>query len=100
MADKFGPGQAGRDFIRVLRCHVKYGAQLTAAAIAEAQALGAPTGDLVVSIVDRKRQVRTMPENIDLSKHPELLQYNVAIPELSIYQVFLERGTSHEQCIA
>lgn len=100
VSSRFGPGQAGRDFIRVLRCHVKYGAKATAAAIAEAQALGTPSGDLVVSIVDRQRQERIAPESIDLSTHPELLQYSVPVRECSIYQTFLDGGVSNEQCVA
>lgn len=100
MSEEFGPGQAGKDFIRILRCHVKYGAGPTSAAIAEALALGTANADFVIASVDRQRRERISPECFDLSNHPELLQYSVVIPASDIYQVFLEGGTNNEQCVA
>lgn len=100
MEEKYGPAQAGRDFIQILRCHVKYGGDTTCAAIAEARTLGVPSGDLVVSIIDRSRNTQIAPEPADLSSHPELRQYAVELSDLSRYQILIERGGINEQCIA
>lgn len=103
MVDKYGPGEAGREFIRVLKCHVKYGAVLTSAAVAEARTMKIANADVVISIVDRERNKATSPETMDLTNHPILASCKVTIfPDPAQYQLLLEGGAAHDGagCIA
>jgi transposase len=99
MRVRLGPGDAGRGFIAILRCHCKFGAEITSAAINQAASLSLFHSDVVVALVDRSRLDRFLPEELDMTNHAELLHYKVDIPDAARYQVLIE-GEGHEQIVA
>jgi transposase len=98
MADREGPGEAGRGFIRILRSHVKYGADMTSSAVQQATEMGVYSADFVVAAIDRQRSDTSAAEVLDASEHPQLMRYQIKIPDIARYQAFVEN--SHEQSIA
>ena len=88
MITNFGPSQAGRDFIRILRCHVKNGAALVSAALAEAKELSIANADIIIAAIDRERFKAVSLEPVDLSEYPALLGCKVVMcPDLTQYGV-------------
>jgi transposase len=88
MITNFGPSQAGRDFIRILRCHVKNGAASVSAALAEAKELSIANADIVIAAIDRERFKAVSLEPTDLSQYPALLGCKVVMcPDLTQYGV-------------
>lgn len=79
MVASVGSSQAGRDFIRVLQCHVKYGAELVANAIAEVSQLDKVNGDIVIAAIDRRRIKVIEPDAIEISEHPALAHHKVVV---------------------
>jgi hypothetical protein len=100
MVDRVGPGEAGRDFIRVLQSHVKYGGELVGNAVARALELGQTNADFIISTVDRQRMVSmTPPEAIDIDSHEQLACIRVTIcPPPEQYQALIRRdgGVDHD----
>ncbi|HEY9785738.1 MAG TPA: hypothetical protein V6D17_10075 [Candidatus Obscuribacterales bacterium] len=96
MVDKQGPGKAGREFIDIIRCHVKYGGSLTASAIEEATRLRTFSLAAVTSILNRLRAAPRSVECLDPNEHP-LMAYKVVIPEVTQYQALLE---DNHECVA
>lgn len=95
---QFGPSQAGRDFVRILRCHAQFGQARTTTAIVEASDAGALSADVVIQILDRDKYRSTLVEPLDVSIHPELAKVSVALADTSTYQQLL--GGANEQCVA
>jgi transposase len=99
MVASVGPSQAGRDFISILRCHIKYGAQLVSEAIAECSQLNIANADIVIAAIDRKRFKPVPSELMDLSEHPTLINCKVVMyPDLAQYRV-LTGGDGHVQSV-
>lgn len=98
MVADVGPGPAGRDFIRILRSHVRYGAELVGQAIAKAHTLGVVNADFIVSMVDQLRLVASTPEQTDLGNHEQLAAVKVTMyPAPEQYSALLnERGVSDD----
>jgi transposase len=80
MVEEYGAGDAGRNFIRILRGHLKYGSEIVANAIKEAQELGLANVDLVFAYADREhgKKIAPGPEPIDLGQHPALAGIKVS----------------------
>ena len=98
MVSMIGPGPAGRDFIRLLRCHVKYGGALVSEALSEARALDISNVDVIIATIDQKRFKETAPELCDLSDHPALLNCKVTMfPEPAQYDALRNGGSNNEQ---
>jgi transposase len=98
MVERQGAGQAGRDFIKLLKCHVKYGGELVSAAISEARNAHISHADGVIAIIDRYRYKSMSPEHLDLTGHPALAQYSVTLcPEPAQYDTLRHGGTGHDQ---
>ena len=96
MVERHGPGPAGRDFIKLLRCHMKYGGELVSAAISEARSAHISQADGVIAIIDRDRYQSTVPEPVDLANHPVLAQYSVTLsPEPAQYDTLRYDGGSY-----
>jgi len=88
--ERFGPSQAGRDFISILRCHVKYGAAAVCVALEEANKLNAANANFIIAAIDRQRFQAIPAEPIDLSNHPELLTHSVEmLPKPSQYSALM-----------
>ena len=98
MAEREGPGEAGRGFIQILKNHVKYGPHLTNSALQQAAQMGVYNADFVMAIIDRMRSDTMVAEVLEASEHPQLMRYQVKIPDVARYQTFMEN--SHEQSIA
>lgn len=94
MVQDVGPGPAGRDFIRILKCHVKYGAELVGNAIKESQQLGSVSADFVIALIDRKRMTVLVPEATDIEAHPHLAGIKVTMcPTPEQYRALLAGGS-------
>lgn len=90
LVERFGPSQAGRDFISILRCHVKYGAAAVSAALTEAQELNVASANFIIAAVDRQRFQAVPAEPVDLTNHPELLAHSVEMyPKPSQYSALI-----------
>ena len=98
MVGDIGPSEAGRDFIRILKSHVKYGAAIVAKAVAEAHRLGVANADFVMSMIDKTRLTLSAPETADLSNHEELAAVKVSMyPAPEQYDLLHgERGVSND----
>jgi transposase len=98
MVAAVGPGPAGKDFIRILKSHVKYGAELVRQAISKAAALGITNADFVLNEIDQMRWVGSVPEPVDLKNHEALASVKVTMsPEPAEYNaLFNERGVSND----
>jgi len=94
MVTSVGPGQAGRDFIRILRCHVKHGGALVSAVLARVAESGTFNADVVIASVDRELFKPTPSEPFDLSAHPELANRKaVMFPDLAAYAALRTGGS-------
>ena len=93
MVQDVGPGPAGRDFIRILKNHVKYGAEIVGNAIEESRQLGSVSADFVIALIDRTRMTAMVPEATDIDAHPHLAGIRVTIcPAPEQYQALLAGG--------
>ena len=95
---EIGPGPAGKDFIRVLRCHVKYGGKLVQQAIIKAANLKISNADFVLNEIDQMRLIASTPEHVDLSNNERLASVKVSIcPEPAQYNELLDqRGINND----
>jgi transposase len=104
MVQDLGPGPAGRDFIRILKNHVKYGAELVGNAIREAAKLGAANADFVIALVDQARLKTTAPEATDIDSYPQLAGVKVTMypaPEQYCKLLTAAGGINHDdECTA
>jgi hypothetical protein len=98
MVAERGPGPAGKDFIRILRSHVKYGARLVQQAISKAANLRIANADFVLNEIDQARLDESTPEQVDLSNDERLASVKVTLcPEPSEYNALLnERGAIND----
>lgn len=79
MVSEVGPGPAGRDFIRILRCHGKYGADLVGTAIQESVQFGSANADFIIARVDRARLISATPELTEIDQTSPLASITVTI---------------------
>jgi transposase len=95
MVASVGPSQAGRDFIRILRCHVKHGGALVSKVLARVAESDSANADMVIAAIDRDRFHSVPAEPVDLSKHPELAACRVVMfPEPSAYTALTSGGSA------
>jgi transposase len=104
MVAAIGPGQAGRDFIRILKSHVKYGGELVGKAIEESAQFGSASADVVIAKIDQARLTTVVPEITDLDSYPQLADIRVTVwPLPEQYQALLvaEGGVGNDdECVA
>jgi hypothetical protein len=81
MVANLGPGPAGKDFIRILKAHMKYGGTVVANAISESMKVGASTADFIIAMVDRARLRLTQsePEVTEIDCYPQLQKASTEI---------------------
>lgn len=95
----FGASRAGRDFVRILRCHAQFGRERTVKAISEASSAGAFAADVVLQILDREKFVAARAEApVDISARPELADITVNLTDTAEYQQLL--GDNNGQRVA
>ncbi len=92
MVENFGPSQAGRDFISILRCHAKHGAALVRKALEEANSVNTANANFIIASIDRQRFQAVPSEPIDLTNHPELLNHSVVMSPAPAQYSALMRG--------
>jgi len=103
MTEDLGPGPAGRDFIRILKSHVKYGAELVGNAIKESAQLGSASADFVIALIDRARRITMVPEATDIDTYPQLAGIKVTMcPSPEQYHTLLaaQRGVDDDERVA
>jgi transposase len=96
MVIQYGAGDAGRNFIRILRSHLRYGSETVANAINDARELGLANVDLVFACADREHGKRKAPgpEPIELDHHPHLIGIKVSFfPQPEQYGALVDGGT-------
>jgi hypothetical protein len=87
MLVEIGPSAAGRDFVRILKCHVKYGAQLVGTAVQESMQFGSANADFIITRVDRARLISAIPELTEIDSASPLANIAVSIcPSPEQYQ--------------
>lgn len=97
MVSEVGPGPAGRDFIRILRVHVKYGGELVGKAIKDTVQFGSASADFVIAMVDRARVTTTAPEPADIEAYPHLAEIRVTMcPAPEQYQTLVSEGGKND----
>jgi len=100
LVDEKGPSDGGRDFVRILRCHMQYGAALTTLAIQECAQLKRFAADAVLQVVDQVKFIRRQhDEPLDMKDHPALQGYSVQLEETKRYQILIG-GTANEHSVA
>lgn len=95
-----GASQAGKDFVRLLRAHIRYGKTSVLAAVREVLNLELANYDLVAQLLDREKFGVSKPaEALELKEHPTLSNYSVEIQNTAMYQILLG-AKENEQHIA
>jgi hypothetical protein len=100
MVASVGPSQAGRDFVRILRCHVKYGGTLVSEVLIRVSKSQTVNADKVIAAIDHEL-FKTIPsEPVDLSTHPELASCRVIMfPDPAAYAALKDGGRPDGPCI-
>lgn len=94
MVASLGPGPAGRDFIRVLRCHIRHGAAIVSEVLDRLMESEIVNADIVIAAIDRQLFKATPSEPADLSAHSELAKHKVAMfPEPAAYSILKAGGS-------
>jgi transposase len=99
MVADLGPGPGGKDFIRILRAHMKYGSTMVAKAIKDSLQVGGSNADFIIAMVDRARLAETEPEVTEIDSYPQLAQIKVSMyPPPEHYGTLLaaQGGYSHD----
>ena len=99
LVEERGASDGGKDFIRVLRCHMQHGAMLTAHAVRECASLGRISADAVLQVVGQMKFATTVQcQPLSLDEHPALREYSVQLQETNRYQILI--GGTNEHCVA
>jgi transposase len=80
-----GQSVAGKEFVRILRLHSKYGAEKTKEAIAQARRLGATSCDAVQNILVAMTRPQPNIVPLDLTERSDLSGYDVMVVDLTKY---------------
>jgi len=85
------PDERGvREFIRVLRLHEQYPANLIEQAVTQALGYGCPHRDGVLLCLNQLTQPQDLSRTLDLDDHPELAEIGAQNPDLGRYDALLE----------
>lgn len=99
LVEQKGPSEGGRDFVRLLRCHMQHGGTRTAQAIQECSEVGLISVDAVLQLVAQSRYATNMAvTQLDLTEHPTLRGYAVELEETARYQILLGEQ-ANEHCV-
>ncbi len=99
LVEEKGSSDGGRDFVRILRCHMQHGTALTAQAIQESAKLGRFSADAVLQVIDQVKYAKSMHvEPLCMDAHPSLREYSVQLQDTNQYQILL--GESNEYSLA
>jgi transposase len=100
LVERKGAGEGGRDFVRVLRCHMQHGAILTAQAIRDCDSAGLVSADAILQVVAQARFSSCLqPEPLDMTARPALSEYVVELQETIQYQILIG-GQNNEHRVA
>ncbi len=99
LVEQKGPSEGGKDYVRVLRCHMQHGAALTGKAVRDC-ALSTISADAILQVVAQARfATRTEVTPLDMTERPALREYSVKLEETAKYQILLGEH-ANEHCIA
>ena len=99
LVEQKGASEAGKDFVRILRCHMQHGAVLTAGALRDCAGLGLISADAILQVVAQARfakDFQTVP--LDMTAHPALCEYAVQLQDTARYQILI--GDENEYHVA
>ncbi len=100
LVEEKGASDGGRDFIRILRCHMQHGAMLTRQAIEECASLKRISADAVLQVVGQVKFAKSEPvEPLSMDAHPSLREYRVQLQETEQYQILIGEEVN-EHCPA
>jgi len=100
LVERNGASEGGRDFVRVLRCHMQHGAIHTAEAMRRCEKAGLVNADALLQIVAQLRFswcVETEP--LDMTARPALTEFVVELQETAQYQTLIG-GPNNEHRVA
>ena len=90
LTERHGAGPGGKEFLRIVRCHLQHGSQLTAMAVEECSSFSIFSADAVLHKVTQLRLgVADEVEFLDLTSRPSLESYAVLMQDTSQYQALL-----------
>jgi transposase len=97
LVERHGASEAGRDFVRVLRCHMQHGAILTSKAIRDCENTEVVSADVILQIVAQARySSQIQPEPLDMTARPVLSEYVVELQQTIQYQNLIgEQNNEH-----
>jgi hypothetical protein len=99
LVEQKGASDGGRDFIRILRCHMQHGPLLTAQAIEDCASLGRISADAVLEFIGHVKFAKSMQyQPLKLDAHPSLREYSVQLQETNQYQILI--GGANEYSLA
>ncbi len=100
VVEQRGASQGGKDFVRLLRAHCRYGQPSVLAALRETSEMDVANFDLITQVIDRGKFGESKPvEALELSEHPALSGYSVELFNTAMYQILLG-ANENEQHIA
>jgi transposase len=100
LVEQKGASEGGRDFVRVLRCHMQHGADLTTQAIQYCTKLGLTSADAILQLVAQSRFSSSLhTEPLDMTARPALSEYVVELQETVRYQILIG-GQENEHRVA
>ncbi|NBO55642.1 MAG: IS21 family transposase, partial [Actinobacteria bacterium] len=90
LVEQKGASEGGKDYVRVLRCHMQHGAALTGKAVLDCAAVGLISADAILQVVAQARFAsRTEVTPLDMTERPALREYSVKLEETAKYQILL-----------
>jgi len=100
LVERKGAAEGGRDFVRVLRCHMQHGSVLTAQAMRHCESVGLISADAILQVVAQMRFSSCLqPEPLDMTARPALSEYVVELQETVQYQILIG-GQTNEHRVA
>lgn len=92
LREKWPEGRGVREFVRILKLHRDYPADLIAQAVSQALAYGCAHADGVLLCLRQLTSPDPSPVSLDLSRWPQLAGVGSRPPDLEAYNRLLEKG--------
>jgi len=99
LEERFGPSDAGKEFIQLLRLHNQFSNERMTVALSKARSLNVYSVDAIKSMLIADRRPSLVCDPLDLTDREHLSDYDVLITDLSQYQN-LAGGTDHAEYVA
>jgi transposase len=100
VVERKGAAEGGKDFVRILRCHLQHGSAVTAQAMRHCENMGLISADAILQVVAQMRfSSGLQPEPLDMTTRPALSEYVVELQETVQYQILIG-GQENEHRVA